>query len=316
MTGRMTVKTYNSTVTSCLLCHSSNTAEVTSLRASDICRLYRRHFDIDPSSLLSAGTIYLRKCLACGLICFDPPDTGNSEFYDRIQRNNSYYMESKHEYHVALAQIREGDNVLEVGAGSGNFAKLLKNNQYTGLELSSKAVKAANDGRIILQSIQNHAISHPEAYDVVCLFQVLEHITDPRQFLEDCIRCIKTGGKLIIALPSSDSIMGTLINFPLDMPPHHVTRWPDSVLRNMGKLLPLQLLLLQHEPLPPRQIRFIRRSGAIARIYKLFNRPMPLIDFSLFKKCSTSIAVLASLVGLPAVSTDSGVHVTAVYRKG
>ena len=88
----------------------------------------------------------------------------------------------------------------------------------------------------------------PASYDVVCHFQVLEHVSAPRAFLVDCVRALRPGGRLIITVPSEDSFLSIAEDAWLNMPPHHVTRWTDSALRFALAKLQLEAQEIWHEP--------------------------------------------------------------------
>ena len=42
-----------------------------------------------------------------------------------------------------------------------------------------------------------------QRFDVICAFQVLEHISNPREFLEDIISLLRPSGKILLAVPNS-----------------------------------------------------------------------------------------------------------------
>ena len=119
-------------------------------------------------------------CTSCGLKFFSPSVTGDEHFYYNVLQNpDLYYMDdNKAEYNFASRFITLNDNVLDIGCGKGAFSKNIRFNTYTGLELSTNAKKLANDNgiQIFNQKIQEHSISNQEKYNVVCTFQVLEHV--------------------------------------------------------------------------------------------------------------------------------------------
>jgi SAM-dependent methyltransferase len=90
---------------------------------------------------------------------------------------------------------------------------------------------------------------------VVCAFQVLEHVPDPRAFLASCVYCLKPGGRLILSVPAEDSFTGLVPNNCLNLPPHHLTRWSDKALLALREefnlhdlqLIPLPLEDIHHE---------------------------------------------------------------------
>src|SRR5262249_15961186 len=60
--------------------------------------------------------------------------------------------------------------------------------------------------------------------------QVLEHVTDPIEFLRAMARCTRSGGLVIISVPAEDGALGASVNYTLNLPPHHLTHWTDSAL--------------------------------------------------------------------------------------
>ncbi len=87
-------------------------------------------------------------------------------------------------------------------------------------------------------------------------FQVLEHVRDPRDFLAACAACLRTGGLLIIGVPSDDSFPGISVNDIFNLPPHHVTFWPDRALRFALTDAGMGDIMVEHEPLAPAHLHF------------------------------------------------------------
>lgn len=104
---------------------------------------------------------------------------------------------------------------------------------------------------MVLESVEDHAKRNRGRYDAVCSFQVLEHVADPRSFLEAAMSCLRPGGLLIVSVPSYDSFLRRAPNLVLNMPPHHVTLWSDRALLGMAGLLKAQALHLEHEKVAP-----------------------------------------------------------------
>lgn len=237
----------------CPLCQANESSLREEIQTANICELYRESFGIDARRLfLDTKSVGFIECTACGLRYFSPMVTGDGEFYDELQKQPWYYLESKYEYDLVANMIAPGAGVLDIGAGKGAFAdRLVSGVQYTGLDSSPEARrKAQSKGVDILnESIESHALSHHGGYDFVVSFQSLEHVADPSAFLTAAAECIRPSGKLVIVVPSDDSFLRFASNSPLNMPPHHVTRWPDRTLREIAKRYGLKLSFLHHEPL-------------------------------------------------------------------
>ncbi len=52
----------------------------------------------------------------------------------------------------------------------------------------------------------------------------------------------------MIAVPAQDSFLAIAPNSPLNMPPHHVTRWTDRALANLAHSEGLRKADIWHEP--------------------------------------------------------------------
>ena len=94
------------------------------------------------------------------------------------------------------------------------------------------------------------------------------HVADPASFLDGCVHCLKPGGNLIISVPSADSFVSMVINHALNLPPHHVTWWPDRTLKSLEGLFPISLNTIFHEPLQSYHYQYYARtiSVALARV--------------------------------------------------
>jgi len=144
-------------------------------------------------------------------------------------------------------------NGLEVGCGFGSFvARVIaeKKIPFEGCELNSSAVRAGQSRGVPvrLERIEEIARRSPGAYDVVCFFQVLEHVTDPGGFLKSACEVLRPGGRLMLGVPDADSRIVRFMNV-FDAPPHHMTRWSDEVLTRLHKWFPLKLTRIDREPL-------------------------------------------------------------------
>ena len=242
--------------TYCPLWKGSKIIKLEKIEVKDINTLYLRFYHLDISHLFSQEHIYYCKCENCFLKFFDPSVIGDENFYKVLQKTSLYYMEDKEEYEFASKFIFPSDNVLDVGCGKGVFSKKINCNSFTGLELSTNAKEIAEmDGiKIINESIQDHCLYNKEKYDVVCTFQVLEHVDCKilYDFLMAMIVSIKKNGLLIISVPSDDSFVGKAANGTLNLPPHHQTRWPDKTLKEIAKIFKLEILDLHHDRISQR----------------------------------------------------------------
>lgn len=305
----------------CPLCRSFEVLAVGAVRRADLVDRYRAIGVQIESELPAASTIDLRRCRQCDLEFFDPPAAGSSDLYRQLESFDWYYEAEKPEFSIALDLIPEGANVLEVGSGAGAFAaRLPARCRYVGLELNaSAAAKARSAGiDVRVESLDEHLATHASRYDVVCSFQVLEHVSDPRGFLSGCAHAAKSGGRILIGVPSADSFAGSLPDFILDMPPHHVTRWSDRCLRAAASQAGLEFVQLLPESLRSVHAPSFWAARLLRTAYAAVGRVPPLMAIApasrlLLKGAAYAGAVAARFQPMP--SRHRGIAVVAVYGK-
>lgn len=234
-------------------------------------RLYRRELGVDitsETSLLGDTLLQVRECHTCGLHYSTPPLPGSPRFYARIQSLESYYQEDKPEFEYARSLIGPADRVLEVGAGSGAFGASLRCAGYTGLEFNEVSIaKAAQRGlRLVADDLHEHVRRAPGGYTVACAFQVLEHVPSPGEFVRSLASAVAPGGRIIVSVPSADSFLGRQTGNPLNLPPHHLTWWPDRSFEVIAEPMGLKLMNVEHHPLDPVSFDAFVHTYLVARL--------------------------------------------------
>jgi SAM-dependent methyltransferase len=163
-------------------------------------------------------------------------------------------LDDKPEFDVARRDLEDADRILEIGAGAGAFGRLISGSgTYVGLELNSSAADhaAASGLDVRRESLVDHVASGHEPYDAVVTFQVMEHVPGVGDFIRDCVRCLRPGGRFIMSVPSHDGFMGVELNSILDLPPHHLTQWSDKCMSEVASQFELTLLSLDHDEIAP-----------------------------------------------------------------
>ena len=121
--------------------------------------------------------------------------------------------------------------VLEIGCGLGSFGQLLATRyDYTGLEPDSEAYAAAagrvgNLGRLLNVPVEELP---PGTFDVVCAFEVLEHIEDDLAALRAWQAQLRPGGSLVLSVPAGRDRFG-----PTDLKAGHFRRYDVEDLRRV-----------------------------------------------------------------------------------
>jgi 2-polyprenyl-3-methyl-5-hydroxy-6-metoxy-1,4-benzoquinol methylase len=232
---------------------------VLQINKEEIRNRYKQEFDIDISSIIDScdsESIELYECMQSGFRFFYPLNvSGDGLFYEQLEKISWYYADWKWEYNSAKKYFQKNDTVLDIGCGEAKYLQYLKNtlncNTY-GLELNVKAKQIAelNGLSVYNESIEKHAVENDEKYDVVCFFQVLEHIKNPNSFIESAIKTIKKGGKMIIAVPNNNPFFLTYDKYQLlNLPPHHMGWWNEKSLNFIAQNFDVQLNAIELQPL-------------------------------------------------------------------
>jgi SAM-dependent methyltransferase len=183
------------------------------------------------------------RCATCGFGFGVPFVGGDEEFYSILHEQQGY-PSWRWDYDVAIDEAishRGGGRVLDVGAGVGMFLRRLGPSWQTCATEGSESTRGQLEasGVRVFRSLRDASRDEPGTFDVVTLFQVLEHLADFEPVLEDCRRLLVRDGRLVVTVPDADAMarQERLTGFH-DMPPNHINKWTPAslsrVLRRVG----------------------------------------------------------------------------------
>lgn len=213
---------------------------------------------------------------------FSPTNlAGDSWYYKELERRNSnYYKSDSWEFYETIKFLNNNAfEILEIGSGNLSFLKLVKRSakRVVGLELNENAVRYGQAEGIEVHntSIEEFSKSNIKKFDVVCAFQVLEHVLDIDNFIRSSLTCLRKNGRLIIAVPNNRSILfksRSLLKYysnemkyklhcttiALNTPPHHMGLWTARSLKRLCKNYPMKCQSVFMEPIKEFRFGLIR----------------------------------------------------------
>ena len=218
--------------------------------------------------------VKLYRCQQCGFAFFDPDLVGNEAFYRQIE-HAAYYTPDRPEFGRTLRFARENNlcRILDVGCGSGAFLDLAKQagHEVYGIELNGQAAgKARAKGHIVYQQML-HELDLTQTggtFDLITLFQVLEHLSDPAGVMRQASAFLRPGGFISAAVPYAEGIYRFMPWDPHQWPPHHVSRWRRKDFAQLVGATKLKLVDCGGD---------ILLGSGIAQAWKLHNNMAPVV---------------------------------------
>lgn len=162
------------------------------------------------------------RCSSCGLLRSNP--ILEEEELEKLYRESRFTYEGEIEnlkktYGHYLRKLEkygvQKERILEIGCGNGFFleeALVQGYKEVYGVEPSADAIsKAALRIRPhIRQAIFKEDLFPDNFFDVVCLFQTLDHLVNPAEVLSACFKNLKKGG-FILALNHNEGAVSARI---------------------------------------------------------------------------------------------------------
>lgn len=121
---------------------------------------------------------------------------------------DSFYFPLRIKWIIDNLPAKFQGRILDAGCGDGTMLTNLKKHHPSirmyGTDISKEGCRLARERGIIAKiSDLNHKIPFKNNFfDFIIAHEVIEHLTDPDEFLEECNRTLKKGGYLVVTTPN------------------------------------------------------------------------------------------------------------------
>jgi len=206
------------------------------LVAVDTCQLcgsakHRPLFEESPYSVL--------RCQACGLVFITPrlsPEALEDVYGERYWKSDSPKTQGYADYaadealylktfrrRLGALRLPQGRKlkVLDIGCAAGFFLRVMRDEGHDvyGVELSSAIAEHARShvghDRIHIGTLDDLPADHPGinqgSFDLVTMWDVVEHVSEPQNLLDKARKLLKPDGQLLIETQNVDSAFAILL---------------------------------------------------------------------------------------------------------
>jgi 2-polyprenyl-3-methyl-5-hydroxy-6-metoxy-1,4-benzoquinol methylase len=176
---------------------------------------------------------------------------GNFKRFQRPKKDYSWLklkwikLIARQNFYISILEFTggiNGQNICEIGCSYGWFLRLLasKGGQVFGVEIDEEALYFLKENGIHATPIIDTSFE----YDIVCLLQLLEHLTNPSEILSIVSKVLNKDGRVLISVPNAGEytkVGSAWVGFRVDL--EHYNYFD---LQSLSKLLLNHGLSIEH----------------------------------------------------------------------
>lgn len=190
---------------------------------------------------LTTERFRIRRCTRCGLAYTETRFSNGDQFYPKNYRAYgplvTRILGLLYDLRVSRWSRLEsgGGSVLEIGCGSGLMLAAFRRRGWRvlGLERNEEAAEIGRRAQgLDISGVPLEKLSATAPFDLIVLFNVLEHIHDPVSLLKECTRRLAQNGRVVVVVPNFASWQARMAGpqwFHLDVPRHLVHYTPETL---------------------------------------------------------------------------------------
>ena len=269
------------------------------------------------------------KCLNCGFIFVNPKPTPKLlKYYYENSISSKFFqqhiIEPTREYRLKnIAKPRsewlnsffnQPGKYLDVGCSTGMIIESMKNLNWTcqGSEFSLDAIKIAKHHGLNVSNsdLNDEDIFEKGSFDLITLFEVLEHVSDISDLITNIRSLLKKEGLLIITVPNINGIEFKFIkeNHTNILPPAHINYFSEKSFQIIAEKFKFKIEKIS----TPGKLDVSNILDAINK--KRIDNKKEEIFIELIKRCEGNEILMNKLQEIISSSGFSG-HMAVVFKK-
>lgn len=248
------------------------------------------------AELWRQGPYRLVKCRSCELAFIENPpgaaelarlysfETGYMKHYSDPDADFSFKWEkAAHQCDLLEAKVPKG-RLLDIGCSAGFFLKTARDRGWDvmGIELSpdtSEIARRRHGLNVITTGVDDSALE-AQSFDVITLWDVIEHVPNPLETLHHVKRLLRPGGRVVMETPNIDGLFPRLSYalagktgfWPHPEPPFHLFQFSKKTIARVLERAGFEKVSFRDEHIPvdysfrafPRSLKSPRRLGYYA----------------------------------------------------
>ena len=174
-------------------------------------------------------------------------DTFNPSFFEWLKKaeEKHFWFQIRRKWIIDKIKkfIPPPAKFLEVGCGTGNVSSFLAKKGYmvTGCEFYPEAIDRAWPGFLIVRGDANNLPFEDNWFDIVGLFDVIEHFQYDIAPLKEAVRVIRGGGIIVLTVPAREELWSSF-----DEMSFHKRRYTKEMLKHIFIDVNLSPLLMEY----------------------------------------------------------------------